>query len=460
MKRPTTLFARLLWILLGGLAASQALTFALVLGERSGVMRGMMVSYLATDLASSVAMLDRLPPTERAAWLPRLQRGHYQLRLGPPVRGAAGANGGPEAATRPDITAPPEAARPDTSELGHTLVLALGQALAQPVQAWAPALPGQPLRLGLALRDGTPLWVQVAEPRLRLSPWVLGALGLQAVALAALCWWAVRQVTRPLTQLARAVDGLQPDQRAAPLPEAGPREVAQAAAAFNQMRQRIDAHGAERLQMLAAISHDLQTPITRMRLRAELLADPALRDKLQADLGQMQHLVAQGLAYARTDQAPHEPEARTDLNALLHSLAADYQDAGQPVHWDGGPACTVLTRPQALARLLGNLVDNALKFGGAAELVLSTAPGVVALQVLDRGPGIPPEELARVLQPFYRIEGSRNRSTGGTGLGLAIVQQLAPACRAQLSLAPRPGGGLVASLRWGDAPAATTPTLA
>ncbi|OYU99592.1 MAG: hypothetical protein CFE45_12365 [Burkholderiales bacterium PBB5] len=267
------------------------------------------------------------------------------------------------------------------------------------------------------MRDGTPLWVQVAEPRLRLSPWVLGALGLQAVALAALCWWAVRQVTRPLTQLARAVDGLQPDQRAAPLPEAGPREVAQAAAAFNQMRQRIDAHGAERLQMLAAISHDLQTPITRMRLRAELLADPALRDKLQADLGQMQHLVAQGLAYARTDQAPHEPEAR----------------------------------------MLGNLVDNALKFGGAAELVLNAAPGAVELQVLDRGPGIPPDELARVLQPFYRIEGSRNRSTGGTGLGLAIVQQLAPACRAQLSLAPRPGGGLVASLRWGDAPAAVTP---
>lgn len=425
---PRTLFGRLALILFTGLVAAQALTFGLVLAERGQAMRGTMVSYLAADVASSVAMLNRLPPEERAAWLPRLQRANYRLSLGADAAGA-------------------DASTTSGSPLAGPVTEALARVSAQPVRAFDAAEPGVALRLELRLQDGTPVAVDLAEPRLRISPWVVGVLAAQLALLAALCGFAVRQATRPLVRLAAAAGSLAPGLPAAPLPETGPREVAQASAAFNRMRSRIDEHLNERTQMLAAISHDLQTPITRMRLRADLLADDAMRDKLHADLAQMQHLVEQGLAYARTSLAVQEPEVPTDLVALLESIVADYRDGSQPVQWQGGPACIVRTRPLVLRRAIGNLIDNALKFAGEAEVLLARQDGDAVVQVMDRGPGIPVEELDKVMLPFHRIEGSRNPATGGTGLGLAIVQRLLRHCRAELLLAPREGGGLVAGIR-------------
>jgi len=421
---PHSLTGRLVLILSIALLVAQASTFTLVFTERGLAMRGMMVSYMAADVASSIAMLDRLPPAERISWLPRLERSSYRLRL----------------------QEPGDAGQQASSALATEVTQALSQALGQPVRAVTVHEAGVALRLDLRLRDGTPVAVDLAERRLRISPWVLGLLAAQLTLLAAACALAVRQATRPLARLAQAAATLEPGQRAEPLPETGPHEVAQASAAFNRMRQRIDAHLDERTQMLAAISHDLQTPITRMRLRADLLDDDGLRDKLQADLTQMQHLVEQGLAYARSAHAPQEPEVPTDLVALIESLVADYRDAGQPVRWLGGPACTLRLRPRTLRRAIGNLVDNALKFAAEAEVALEHEAGQVLIRVMDRGPGIAAEELDKVLQPFYRIEGSRNAATGGSGLGLAIVQRLVAHCRAQLQLAPRHGGGLVASI--------------
>ncbi len=431
MSWPRTLFGRLMLILFAGLAAAHVLTFGFVLAERGLAMRGMMVSYAAADVASSVAMLDRLPAAERDAWLPQLQRPNYRFSIVQPA------------------SAPHQAMAPDTSPLAQSVTHALQQVLpAQALRVTDPGLPGIALRLHLRLQDGTPLAVDLIQRGLSVSPWIIGTLALQLAVLAALCWLAVRQAARPLARLAAAASTLDPARPAEPLPESGPREVSQASAAFNRMRRRIDEHLAERTQMLAAISHDLQTPITRMRLRADLLSDTAMRDKLHADLGQMQHLVEQGLAYARTSHAALEVEARTDLVALLESIVADYQDAAQPVHWLGGPPCTATTRPQALRRVVGNLIDNALKFAGEAEVALVLQEGGPAIQVLDRGPGIPAEEVAKVMQPFYRIEESRNRASGGTGLGLAIAQRLAQACHAELSLAPRSGGGLLARVQF------------
>lgn len=431
MSRPFSLSARLALILFAGLALAQLLTFGMVLAERSLVMRGLMVSYLSTDIASSVAMLDRLPGAERQAWLPRLERPNYRLLLGDPAA--------PETLGAQDDV--------------WSVAGAVSKALGQPVLAGASPEPGGELRLVLRLKDGTPLAVDLAPPRLRLSPWMVVTLCVQLAVLAAVGWIAVRQATRPLGQLAAAARNLQPGQPAPPLPETGPLEVAQAAAAFNRMRQRIDSHLEERNQMIGAISHDLQTPITRMRLRADLLDDGTLRDKLQGDLSEMQHLVEQGLAYARSAQAEQEAVVPTDLVALVQSVVADHQDAQQDVVWKEAPSdeptnCTVPTRPRALRRALGNLIDNAVKFAGAAEVRLEVSDGPPCIQVLDRGPGIPAHELGRVTQPFYRIEGSRNTSTGGTGLGLAIVQRLLPHCRAELRLAARAGGGLEASIRF------------
>lgn len=422
---PRTLAARVTLILALGLLAGQLLSALLVLAERGLAMRGMMAAYLGSDVATAVAVLERLPAHERAAWLPRLDKRNYQFRLAEAAPG-----------------------EPDESALASALAEAVAAALQppRPVQVRRGAV-AQDLWLAVTLADGQPLAVQVRLPPLRVSPWALAALAGQFLLLAALGGWAVRQVTRPLGQLAAAADALDPGHgaaRAADLPVAGPGEVARAAAAFNAMQRRIRAHLDERMRILAAVSHDLQTPITRLRLRTEMLDDSVQRERLQADLAEMQALVEEGLAYARSAQAAQEPAQRIDLGALLDSIALDYADSGRDVALLPGDAGHCSTRAMALRRLLCNLVDNALKFAGAAQLRLSrTATGWEVL-VLDRGPGIPLDQLDAVKQPFYRLEGSRSRATGGSGLGLAIADQLARALGGTLELLPRDGGGLQA----------------
>jgi signal transduction histidine kinase len=222
--------------------------------------------------------------------------------------------------------------------------------------------------------------------------------------------------------------------------------VAYAARAFNAMQARIAAYLKERMQLLAAISHDLQTPITRMKLRAEFMDDSVEKDKLWNDLGEMEHLVREGVAYARSIHGSTEESRRTDLDSFLDSLVFDYQDMGKDVQLSGKSAAVIDTRPQALRRVLVNLTDNALKFAGAAQLQVDIDDGL-CIKILDRGPGIAEAELQQVMQPFYRVENSRNRSTGGTGLGLAIAQQLAMALGGSLTLSNREGGGLCAELK-------------
>lgn len=422
---PASLLGRVTLILFLGLAAAHVLSFWLVVMERSMVMRGAMVSYLARDVASSVAILERVPAAERTDWLPRLARQNYSFRLNAP-----------------------EGKQTSDAMLATPIVQAVSSVLEPPrdVTAQAPDLPGNLLRLQLRLADGALLTVDLAEPRLALSPWVMAVLAAQLALLAVLSWLAVRLTTRPLRQLADAADALGTAQQGAALLENGPREVARAAAAFNAMQQRIQAHLAERMQILAAVSHDLQTPITRLRLRADLLDDATLRGKLLADLADMQSLVEEGIEYARSANAAHEPLRLVDLNALLDSISCDYADAGQPVRLTGDVLGALHTRPQALRRLIVNLVDNALKFAGDAEIAVKRDAGVVNITVQDRGPGIPVSELDTVLQPFYRIENSRSRATGGTGLGLAIARKLAETLGSPLKLANRAGGGLAAGI--------------
>lgn len=420
---PASLFGRLALIFLVGLVAAHALSFWLVFMERGAAARSMMAGYLARDVASSIAILERVPAAERASWLPRLERRNYRFVLG-----------GPEPA--------PASASLQARQLAAALAQGLGPAYS--VAASEPGQAGVTLRLQLRLNDGTPLAIELSEPAMQVSPWVLGVLAAQLALLLLLTWFAVRLATRPLQRLADAADALGPQAPAQLLSEDGPREVAQAARALNTLQQRVSDFLAERMQILAAVSHDLQTPITRMRLRADLLDDSALRDKLQADLNAMQALVQEGIAYARSAHSASEAPVRVDIHALLDSLVCDYSDAGRPVRLLEMPALTLSTRPQALRRIVGNLVDNALKFAGAAEVAVeqSGSGGSVIICVRDRGPGIDAGQLEAVLQPFYRLENSRSRETGGAGLGLAIAHQLAAALGGQLALANRSGGGL------------------
>lgn len=430
---PRSLFGRVAAILLAGLAVVYALSYLSVMRERADLADTMMLAYLGRDVASSVAMLDRLPVVERTAWLDKLKRPGYRFSLG----GMAD-------------TAPVALPSWADQALSRSLVVALetelGPGKVLNVKA-APPEAGRPVTaLGLRLNDGTPLTLHLLAPRRMVSATTAWLLALQLAVVGACVWWGVRVATRPLSELAEAAARLGDDPQAPELPERGPAEVRRAIAAFNAMQRRIASHLAERLQILAAVSHDLQTPITRMRVRTDLLVDEALRAKLQADLFDMQHLVEEGLAYARTAHAATEVPQALDLHAMLDVLVCDRADAGAIVSLKMPADLVLSTRPQALKRIVTNLLDNALKFAGAAELTVRQDSAAVVLSVLDRGPGIPDDQLQSALQPFYRIESSRSRETGGSGLGLAIAQRLSLALGGTLSLHRREGGGLEARL--------------
>ena len=427
-RGPNSLFRRLMLIWLVGLAVVLGVSAWLYQGERGRAARNAHFDQIALDVATVVALMDRVPPAERPRVLDGLQRPHYRFALG----------------------ALPEG-RPLSDDLDHPAWRRLRDALAGRALELRASYGGEPRRpylyLGTRLADGSPFLVETTPPMPAAPPArIVAAMVALLVGVAIVTLIAVRVATRPLTRLAEAAQELGEDLDRPPLAEEGPREVRDAAAAFNAMQSRLRAHFAERTRILAAVSHDLQTPITRMRLRAELMDDEALRERMLDDLAAMQALVEEGLAYAGGAAAPREDALATDIDTLLAALVADYADAGREVTLAGTCGRPLSTRPRTLRRLLGNLVDNALKFGGTAEIAVEPGPGGPTIAVRDRGPGIPEAELEKVFEPFYRVEGSRNRDTGGTGLGLAIARQLADVLDAELTLRNREGGGLEARL--------------
>lgn len=424
---PRSIASRLYLILFGGLLIAHGLSFGMLFLERYEAATSMLMTNLEQDVVVAVKLLDRLPPEERAHWLPMLRRRTFHYMLG------EGEAGTPLAS--------------DTSrDMAGMIAAALGPRY--PTRATLVSSDPERFQVHLSLSDGTPMVIEVQPSVMPLARWLPYVLLAQLGLLLLCTWLAVRQATRPLARLADAAHTLNPAGDGERLQEGGPTEVAHAVSAFNAMQDRIAQYMRERLQILASISHDLQTPITRMRLRAETMDESPEREKLIDDLGQMQHLVREGIAYARSAHGASEAPARTDLNAFLDSLVCDYVDTGQPVSFGGRIDAPVMTRPHALRRIVANLVDNALHYAGAAEVELGTAPdGHVLIHVRDRGPGIPEDELHKVLEPFYRLEASRNRDTGGTGLGLAIAQQLADSIGASLELRNRKGGGLEAIVR-------------
>ncbi|VTU26790.1 Osmolarity sensor protein EnvZ [Variovorax sp. PBS-H4] len=418
---PRSLFARVTLIIVVGLAIAQLLTFAAIRYERGMALRELMMTGIERDIASSIAMLDHLPAAEREGWLGRLERRNYRFMLGGGVAG-------------------PQPASQQSQEFAAAIVHAL-----QPFEVVKVAqAAGGDVRIQVRLTDGSPVVVDARRVGMPVSNWVLWVLLLQLLVLGVCAWFAVRLVTRPLARLAAAADELGPDLKGRMLGEEGPTEVAHAARAFNAMQQRIAGYMAERVEILAAISHDLQTPITRMRLRTEMMDNEKDQLKFRQDLDAMNALVKEGVTYAKTLHGATEPPCRVDADALLESMVADYQDSGQPVRLEGRIGGPIVTRPNALRRIVVNLVDNALKFGSSVRMQVRVDADRLVMAVIDDGPGIPPDQLEAVLKPFYRVEGSRNRSTGGTGLGLAIAHQLAIAMGAQLSLHNRDEGGLEA----------------
>jgi signal transduction histidine kinase len=424
---PRSMASRLYLIIFAGLMLAQGLSLALLLYERYESVTMVMFNKVEHEVGTSIAVLDHLPASERPDWLGRLRRDNYRYLLGQ---------------GQPDT--------PLTSERSRALVRLIAKEVGPDYHVHAGLVSMNPQRyqVHFTLHDGSPLTLEVTPTGMPpVAKWVPIVLVLQLLLLLVCTWLAVRLATRPLTRLAQAAESMTPTANGPRLSEEGPTEVVQAAAAFNTMQERIGRHLKERLHILASISHDLQTPITRMRLRAEALEDCRERQKILDDLCQMEHLVREGVAYARSAHGGAESPVRIDVAAFLESLVFDYQDVGRPVSLSGSISGTAMIRQQALRRVLGNLIDNAIKYGGSAEVnAWRNGQDALCIAVSDRGPGIPEQELEQVLQPFYRLEASRNRDTGGAGLGLAIAVQLTRSIGGNLTLANREGGGLVVTV--------------
>ena len=271
--------------------------------------------------------------------------------------------------------------------------------------------------------------------------WGLLALGLAL----AVAWLIASRLSRPLRALARSADAVGRGQRPEPLPETGAEEMRLLAAAFNAMAGDLARHDRERSEVLAGISHDLRTPLTRLRLEAEMsIADDDARAAVVADIGQMEGVIGQFMDYARTDDG--EAAEATDLGALLESVAAHQRRIGRQLALDLAPLPRLAVRPRALARAVANLVDNAARYGiGEIRLSARQAGPEIRIEVADCGPGIPPAEAERLKRPFTRLDAARTNATG-TGLGLAIVDRVARLHGGRLDLLENPGGGLLACL--------------
>ncbi|MEH6648904.1 MAG: ATP-binding protein [Motiliproteus sp.] len=266
-------------------------------------------------------------------------------------------------------------------------------------------------------------------------------LGFLLVILLVLGGVVVRWLTRPLAQLARAAERLGRDIEGPSLEEQGPMEIQATARAFNRMQQRIQRFIEDRERLFSAISHDLKTPITRLRLRAEMLEKEHNRDKFRHDLEELERMVAGALECARGTDI-HEQVRPIAIMALLESLQDNAAVLGHSVNIEGEVGPAFWGRPIALKRCLGNLIDNAIFYGKEAEIEAHNSPEKLQITIRDRGPGIPVSDIGRVFDPYFRLESSRSRNTGGTGLGLGIARDIVNAHGGELTLRNRKGGGL------------------
>jgi len=306
---------------------------------------------------------------------------------------------------------------------------------------------GQLLRASVRLEDGQWLNFSTAVPEGE-TLWSIKtvlSMSLMAVGVILISVWVIRRVTRPLRVFTAASRRLGKDVAAPPLVVSGSSELQEAVLAFNEMQQRLRRLVENRTRMLAAISHDLRTPITLLRLRAETVHDEDERAKVQGTLDEMEAMISSTLSFARED-AESEPIERVNLTALVGSICDDMTDTGFRVEYDGVDNLIYDCRPGALKRAVTNLIRNAIKFGGGASVKLQNTSSGVEIIIEDDGPGIPEAELDLVFSAFYRVEQSRSSETGGVGLGLSVVQSVIDKHGGEIKLSNREEGGLRAQI--------------
>ncbi len=474
---PATLAGRTILVLLAGLVASNLIGLLIFAGERDNALANITEITGAERIAAVVQAMERLPaaarneavcaqsgpglavslalaPTvtsENVSWRARPLRSAIRDLLDNPETDRVRINiDENDISSRQAFSVAKEKCRNSGNSMMEMMeMMSKGSSMQEMtmspqmrhrMQAWSD---GDILRVSYRLVDGNWLNFMMLVPR--FSPiWqsrFFLAFFVMAIVVTVLSVWAVRRSTAPLALFAWAAERLGRDVNAPDLPEDGPREVHRAAKAFNDMQRRLRRLINDRTQMLAAISHDLRTPITRLRLRAEFVEDDEQRGKMLSDLEQMEEMIAATLAFARNDNA-NEPRKSLDLANLVQSVCDDASDVGGDVILTGSQNADFSGRPLALRRAFANLIDNAVKYGRRARVNLDATPVDFIITVDDDGPGIPETERERVFEPFYRLETSRSRDTGGTGLGLAVVRSIIRAHGGEISLSNRAQDGL------------------
>lgn len=461
---PETLVGRAALVLLIGVLASNLVGLLVYSGDRFDLLTSARGQDLAERVAEVVDLFEETPAAERRALARSLRRPGLRLFWSRTPIASGQIEGVRAAITRRALL------KELGAEWSERLVLSIGESprphgrgyggrggLAGGTDAEAnddgpSAFPqagakrdndGDALVGSLRLSDGS--WLNFVTAFAAFTPfwatsYFLIVIGTTVV-VASLSLWAVRHATRPLSMFTTAAERLGRDVDAPPMAEDGPAEVRRAAAAFNQMQTKLQALLRDRMQMLAAMSHDLRTPITRLKLRAELIDDEQQQRKILADLEEIQAMIDASLGFAR-DAASREDEATFDLPVLLQTICEMAEDAGGNAQYDGPDHAGFVGRPQTLKRALTNLVDNALKYGSRARVMLGEAGEEFRIVIDDDGPGIPEAEVDKVFAPFYRIDASRSRETGGVGLGLAVVHAAIQLHGGSVSLRNRPEGGL------------------
>ncbi|MEQ4618331.1 MAG: ATP-binding protein [Corticimicrobacter sp.] len=453
---PDTLSGQLLLALISGLLAAQALTSTIWHDVRAHRALEIPTRVLATRLADLVGLLDTAACTP--ALVRQLQSHSFSFSLAD--------------TPLPDAQQPPSRLTQDMRSLlehlladrldpapaihAFTLKLVPAQDTAPLVEpAWLgwllqpPPLPDSQFTVELELSPTRWLRVEAREEQgWRITePWqvfldyFVRIYLLRILLLIIVVLWAVRLVTRPILRLARAAQALEQDLGSPPMPVEGPVEVRHAATAFNSMQRRLATQLEERTRFLAAVSHDLRSPVTRLMLRTEMLPDSSLKERFRSDLEHMESMIAATLDFMKSGD-PGEQRQRIDLNSMLESLRQDAADLGHDVLLHGQTRRTLRGYPRSLKRCLENLLDNALRYGHHATLNIHDEANQIVIVIRDDGPGIPADHLARITEPFYRVESSRNSTTGGYGLGLSIARAVIDTHAGTLSFISPPEGGL------------------
>jgi len=456
---PSSLFGRTLLVLAVGLLVAQAASVLLNLFDRGGSFYRLAAVQIAARIAQNSRILNRLPPAERSKVIESIDGRHLRVYLSErqvPMTKAFEEHDRYErafVATLREQLGTPWRLSVDIVSRPRTRGQPAGSSAATPTEIWLARnfyylLPSTfTIVAQVVLEDGTVAVFSAIvpqEPLSRLESLVPQLLLLLAVcfALAALL---VYMITRSLDGLARAADAIGEAPDGPAIAEQGPGEIRRVIGAFNRMQRRVRDQLQERTRLLGAISHDLKTPITRLRLRTEMLADRDAGAAMQRDLEEMEAMVSSTLEFFRG--LGSEPERRPiDVGALVESVAQDRRDVGQALDVSGAARAPYPGHSRTLRRCLENLIENAMRYGGSAAIELDDTTERLRIAVRDHGPGIPEAELPRVFEPYYRLEDSRNRGSGGTGLGLSIARNIARWHGGDIELQNAPDGGLVAAI--------------